>query len=222
MTEIELKLTLDESGYRTFIDHMKTSLHDTLDQWNIYFETAPTKLNLYDANLRLRRIISNLNGTKYFLTSKVGGRIRNGVSVIPEYEVEISEALAKKLIKVPKDFFSLLPKEIQNPLQEAKDLTFSIDGDMRTIRRVILFNELTIEADETFLPNSSTFYELEIETQDPENARSIILEELQTIGVTSSPSRYSKRGRLMSLPPESRFSREKYSFDEAKHCNVFE
>ena len=77
----------------------------------------------------------------------------------PEYEEQITPELGKYLITAPPDLFSKLPAKVQEPISFASDYQFQIIGDFRTIRRVIPFEDTKIEADESFLPNSTKFYE---------------------------------------------------------------
>ena len=210
MTEIEIKLTLEESDYRKVIDHFKGSLKETLDQWNIFFDTPTLQIRKGRSNLRIRRILSDKNPERWFVTCKQGGTMKNGVAMKPEYETEISRELAKDLLTQPSDFFSKLPSKIQNPLSFAKDGDFHVIGDFRTIRRVIPFEGFKIEADESFLPDSSKFYEIEVESDKPEIAKSKIEQKLHEIGAGYKNSVISKMGRLMSLPNDQRFSMKSY------------
>lgn len=136
--------------------------------------------------------------------------MKNGVARKAEYETEISTELGKYLLTQPSDLFNKLPSQIQQPISFAQNGDFHIIGDFRTIRRVIPFEGLKIEADESFLPDSSKFFEIEVESDTPEIAKVKIEEKLNEIGAKYSNSVRSKMGRLMSLPEEKRFSMKTY------------
>ncbi|KAK8898919.1 hypothetical protein M9Y10_001211 [Tritrichomonas musculus] len=210
MTEIEIKLSLSESDYGKVIDHFKSSLKETLDQWNIFFDTSSFDLIKTKSNLRLRRILSDKSPEKWFLTCKQGGKMVNGVALKPEYETEITPELGKYLITAPPDLFSKLPAKIQEPISFAKDWKFQIIGDFRTVRRVIPFEGTKIEADESFLPNSTKFYEIEVESEHPEELKPKIEQKLNEIGAKFTNSSKGKMRRLLELPDNLRFSRKSY------------
>ncbi|OHS98399.1 hypothetical protein TRFO_35214 [Tritrichomonas foetus] len=113
----------------------------------------------------------------------------------------------------PNLIFKLSPQIIQNELQEVSSSKFEIIGDFRTIRRVISFAGMKIEADESFLPDNSVFFELEIECENPQQAKKEIEAELNKIGVSFVDSTKGKMARLMSLPPEKRISRKSCVID---------
>lgn len=213
MTEIEIKLTLDESNYRKVIDNLKGSIKETLDQWNIFFDTPSLTLRKGKSNLRIRRILSDKSPEKWFITCKQGGILKDGVAIKPEYETEVTSDLAKYLLTLPSDFFNKLPAQIQEPISFAKDGDFHIIGDFRTIRRVIPYQGIKIEADESFLPDSTKFYEIEVESDKPEEAKPIIEQKLNEVGAKFHNSKMSKMARLMSLPDNLRFTKKSYVID---------
>ena len=72
MTEIEIKLSLAESDYKKVIDYFKGSIKETLDQWNIFFDSSSSGLLQTKSNLRLRRILSDKSPDRCFVTCKQG------------------------------------------------------------------------------------------------------------------------------------------------------
>ena len=200
MTEIEVKLELTEKSYFEFIDHYKDNIIDTLDQWNIFFDSQDCILGRTGRTCRLRRIIHADNKEEWFVTSKSSGILSQGIASHKEIEGLIPKENALIMLKRPKLVFSQLPNCIQECLHDLSQVEFEPRADFRTIRRVIPWNDHHIESDESFLPNKSKFYELEIESSTPTEVKERISAELQSLNIPFQDSRISKSGRLGRVP----------------------
>lgn len=173
-----------------------------------------TAFRISDAS---RLIVGNYNDTqkllpqlktKWFLTLKMPGVFKNGIVVRPEKEVEITPTLAQELISNPSDLMSNLPHKIKKRLKdcdECKD--FEIIGDFKTIKRKIIYESYTMEADETVFPNLSTIYEVQIQTDDAENTKEKIQQKFRELHVSFVNSSFTKLDHLLELKPPYRFSR---------------
>lgn len=206
MAEVEIKLGLEESEYRTIIDDLKDAMADELDQWNIFFDTKELTGRRNGMTIRLRQVKSLHADPKWYFTVKGGGTFIKGVATRPETECEISVDLAQKIMETPSQLFNNVPKIIQAELEHCKEARFSIVGDMRTIRRVIPYHGMVLECDEMMLPNGDRFYEIEIENDDPEASMKKIKDKLASLNIEVRPSPSGKIGRLMRLPSDKRFS----------------
>jgi uncharacterized protein YjbK len=207
--EVELKLTLDEAGYKKVLAHFKDDIVDELDQWNIFFDTFPENLLRKSGRIaRLRSVKSSKGRIKWFICTKAPGTKVDGVWSRPEIETQIDEANAQAILSRPTDFYHLLPPSFQKEFESVEKEKFHVIGDFRNIRRIIPFECLTIEADESTLPNGSVFYELEIEDPDAKAAKVKIESKLVSLGVSFVNSPRGKAGRLMELPEEQRLSRK--------------
>lgn len=206
MTEVEIKLGLDQAEYETVINHFKDVMADELEQWNIFFDTAELKGRKNGMTIRLRRVKSLHAETKWYFTVKGGGSYISGVATRPETECEISEALAQTIMDEPSKLFSNVPVIIQEEIKHCKSEKFCIVGDMTTIRRVIPYDGMILECDELMLPNGEKHYEIEIENDDPTSSMNKIRHKLNSLNINVRPSPAGKIGRLMRLPAEQRFS----------------
>ena len=213
MTEVEVKLTISEEDYLKTIEHFKSFHKDTLDQWNIFFETADKKLYQNRCHLRLRRILSEISPERWVFTLKSPSQFSDGVCIQGEIEFDVEKRVVSEILKDPSQLYKNLPEELQKDLEFASTSQFQIKGDFRSVRRVILWEGLKIEADESFLPDGTKFHELEVESEKPFEAKAQLQRELDTIAVQYTDSNIGKLGRLMCLPPEKRFSRKIYSID---------
>ena len=204
--EVELRIALTEAGYRKFVDHLRASLHDELNQWNVFFNAKSGPL--VPATIRLRNEKSNLNGSKWFFTVKERGSDKDGVATRPETECPIPESDADVLLRHPEKLLDVVPKVICNVLEPYKCRDFVISGDMTTIRRVIPYEGFHLECDETILPDGSKYFVIEIEDQDCETAKKKVTELMTSLEIEHSFAVTGKLNLLMRLPSEKRFSRE--------------
>ena len=84
---------------------------------------------------------------------------------------------------------------------------FEIVGDFVNYRRLLSFENLIVEADETVLPNRSIFFEIEIESEDTQAAKQKIEQKMRELRISFVNSNVVKLDRLLKLKPELRCSR---------------
>jgi adenylate cyclase class IV len=207
MTEKELKLTIDAAGYRTLLEHFQKDILDDLDQWSIFFDTTNGTCLRSRLALRLRSIASLRGPLKWFATVKRPGFVHGGVWVRPEIEAELPADSARAILLRPSLFYQKAPPEIQQQIAQAKDEQFVVVADFRMLRRIVLYEGLHLECDESVLPDGTVFHEIECETEEPERAKSIIKAKLRELGIAFEASITGKFGRLRELPAEKRQSR---------------
>ncbi|OHT08312.1 Adenylate cyclase family protein [Tritrichomonas foetus] len=203
MTESEVKITIEEIGYLKVLEYFDSSLKATQNQWNVYFDTVDFDLRKSRRNLRLRSVRAGKEPTKWIVTVKRPGVFRNGIAIRPERNYEIPNEIAQEILAHPCDIMKNIPKKARKYLKDCVDWKFRIVGDYITIRRVISFEDLTIEADETILPNKEKLYELEIECDEPQIAK----QKMKEINVRYVNSSVSKLGFLLNLRSSQRTSR---------------
>jgi uncharacterized protein YjbK len=206
MTEVEVKLTLESSGYRTLLQHFQSDIHDDLDQWNIFFDTPSGGLRASKQSARIRSIASLREPLKWIATVKRSGTCKDGIWRRPEIEAEISAAAARTIVSRPSTFYQNIPQILQTELAPFRDEPFVVMGDFRTFRRVIPFENLHLECDESILPDHTSFFEIEIEHANPEEAKAKISSKLNALGISFHPSQMGKLERLRSLPADGRFT----------------
>jgi uncharacterized protein YjbK len=204
MVETEVKLTISSDGYRTVVEAFQSALYDDIDQWNIFFDTPTGSLRSSSQSARLRSIASLRSPVKWVVTAKRSGRCQDGIWQRPEIEAEIPAASARAILNRPSTFLQHVPQNIQDELATSCNEQFVVIGDFRTFRRVIQFETFHLECDETVLPDHTTFFEIEIETEDPGAALRLISAKLTEFGVAFEPSPTGKLERLMSVPEGNR------------------
>jgi adenylate cyclase class IV len=205
--EVELKLTIDETGYWTLVNHFKSSVTSELDQWNIFYETPDRALRSPLRVARLRSITTN-GQIQWVFTVKDSGTVADGVWFRPEIEGEITPDHAQAILDAPSTLFQHVPDVIQKTLEDCKSKPFQVIGDFRSIRRLIPYQGIVIEADESILPNGTKFYELEIESENATEVVPAMHNLLSSLGIAFENSKDGKYEHLMELPQDQRFSRE--------------
>lgn len=203
MTEIEVKLSISEEGYKTLITALAMHMTGVLRQMNIFFYTPDNTLR---RNARLRKIQTAEMETKWVFTSKGRGSLTNGISTHSEIEAPVAPEIAEKMLKDTENLYQYLPKIIQDAIPETAHSKFKIRCNFLSVRRVIPFEGMIIEADECTLPNHEKFYEIEVESKNPLEAKAKLCKFLDSIHVKYSDSTKSKFGRNSSLPEGQRIN----------------
>lgn len=201
----ELKLSLAESGYRRFLEYMKSNVTQVIEQWSVFF--APTNAQNCDKVIVLRSSHSKGAAVKWTIIVKHRRTILRGILTRKEKKCQIGDAIAQKILTEPSKLFEFVPPEIQNEILEHESSSFYVIGDMRTIRRLVRLDDLVLMCDEGTLPDGSTFFEIELQTNNAREAKENIQRRLLSIGVTYFDSENDKFGRLMNIPKSQRFSR---------------
>jgi uncharacterized protein YjbK len=206
--EVELKLTIDARGYHTLLTHFKDSIADDVDQWNIFLDTSDHKLEQRRQTVRLRSAASPRHPTKWALTIKHQGVARDAIWLHREIEEEITAEAARAIVFCPPLLYQNSPPGIQKEIEAIKDDEVMVSGDYRTFRRIVTFDGLHLECDETVFPNQTSFFELECEHGDCKLAKERIEEVLRELGVVFVPSLMGKLERLMELPEAGKRSKK--------------
>ncbi|EAY11490.1 Adenylate cyclase family protein [Trichomonas vaginalis G3] len=203
MTEIEVKISTDEAGYKKFIQNYALNITGVLHQMNIFFNTYDTNLK---RSMRLRRIKSAELPVRWVFTSKGPGSIVDGVSTHSEIEEAISDENANLILSDTKNLYKYIPKCIADAVEPTKDSEYYLSGNFLSIRRVVPIGSFTVEADECTYPNGDKFYEFEVESTKPLEAKAEIQKILNDLGVKFEESKITKLKRLFSYPREQRIN----------------
>lgn len=202
MTEIEIKVSLKQDEFEKFINHYKETVIDVLEQWNIFFTTDAT----LNRSARLRRIVHLDKSVEWVFTTKGKGKIVDGVSVHSEIEDHLTVEQAHMMLKDTDHLYQYMTPQIQKYFQQFNRSHFRIDGDFKSIRTIIPFHGLNIEADKSIYPDGNIYYELELETDQPSEMREMLDQALQQLGIPSINSTDSKLAKLLQIPENVRFS----------------
>ena len=201
----ELKLSLEEPGYRRFLEYMKANVTQVAEQWSVFF--APKDHPTCDKVIVLRSSQSKGSSVKWTVIVKQKRTIVRGIITRKETKCQVDDAVAQRILTEPSKLFELAPPEVQKLISGYCDLTFCVIGDMRTIRRLVCLDDVVLMCDESTLANSSKFFEIEVQTGNTREAKEKIQRMLLSIGVTYFDSQNDKFGRLMSIPSSERLSR---------------
>lgn len=206
--EVEVTIDLNKEGYETFCAAMNSSLIDIYDQWNVFFDTVDHSLIKSNKRCRVRSIDAQNSENQYTICSKSGKSdvIDGAIARRREVENNISKESFEDIIQHPEDYYKLAPPDIQKELSEFKDIKFCFLVDFRSIRRIYKLGEFNIESDECTLPDDSKFYQLEVESSKPEEAKRELEQKLNELGIKYEEAGHGKYTRLIKVPPNKRFS----------------
>lgn len=207
--EVEVTIDLDKDGYEKFCAAMDPFLIDIYDQWNIFFDTVDHSLLKSYKRCRIRSIIAQNSENKYTICSKMGksDSIHGSIAKRKEVEASISKEQFDSIVSHPEDYYKLAPVKLQNELSEFKDIPFCFFVDFRSVRRIYKLGEFKIESDECTLSDETKFYQLEVESNKPEEAKNSLEKKLNELGIKYKGAEYGKYTRLVNVPPDQRFSK---------------
>lgn len=208
--EVEVTIDLDKEGYEKFCSAMKPFLIDIYDQWNILFDTVDHSLLKSYKRCRIRSIDAQNSDNQYTICSKMGksDSINGAIARRREVETNISKEQFDNIVHHPENYYRLAPVEIQNELSEFKDIDFCFLVDFRSIRRIFELNGLRIESDECTLSDETKFYQLEVESKNPEEAKSCLVKKLNELGIKYKEAEHGKYTRLVNVPADRRYSKK--------------
>jgi uncharacterized protein YjbK len=207
LIEKELKYKLNKNTYRKILTLLKNRDQIKYSQENYYFDHPKFKLRKNKFMLRVRKV----NNTKSFLTvkypKKLKKKLRPGLKVRVEHEVAIPLKIARKIIenKIALADLNIKPIRIlKNTFSKADINKIQALGKLETQRTVIHFKKwLILEIDQSQVFNKK-FYELEVETIDPEKADRFIHKFLKSQKI---PCEYALQSKFSRFLQESRLAR---------------
>jgi uncharacterized protein YjbK len=200
--EKELKYFLNREDYIKLLRVSKKRVIKKVRQTNYYFDGPRLQLRKRKIGLRLR-IEDGQIGT---ITLKEPSR-RHSIKVPKlkvrhEWETKVPLELAKDILKEKRAITSLRYKPIQilkNRLSYKSFNNISLLGSVKTIRTFVAAeSDVLLEIDK-FKMFQKRFYELEVETQDPELADKVVRTLLKKHKIKCRPITKSKLGRFIDL-----------------------
>ncbi|OHT00636.1 Adenylate cyclase family protein [Tritrichomonas foetus] len=221
--EVEVTIDVEKDAYETFCQEMNSFLVDIYDQWNVFFNTVDNSLLNSAKRCRVRSINAQNSPNKYTITAKTSksDAIEGAVAVRREIETHISKEQFDSIICQPQNYYKLAPSIIQQELNEFAEIPFKFLIDFRSIRRIFKLGEFLVESDECELPNGVVFYQLEVESNKPDEAKAALEQKLNEIGVKFTPAKYGKFTRLLGIPEGERYSpRLQKQIEDNKNQNL--
>lgn len=198
--EKELKYSLTKSQYDSLIKASHQLKSKTTKQINYYFDDPLLRLRKRKLGLRIR-LEDNQKST---LTLKEPAKQKQSkltkLKVRYEWESPLSLTTAKRVIALEKPISSINKKPIRVLKQHfsQKDLTrITLLGSIKTTRTLVYLKKgLTLEIDK-YKMFDQRFYELEVESQFPEQADRGVRAFLKKHQIPCKPISQSKLGRFI-------------------------
>ena len=195
MIEQEIKIALpDRAAFdavvRAFAAESRQPLR-LVEQTNHYFDTADLQLAKALVMLRVRQ------ADRAVVTLKSGTQISDGCFRSRELEGEIDATEVDRLVADPARLYGLDLAPIETLRAEFGALPLRLIGNLRTQRHVFDVDEYRVEADAMLFEDGGEEFEIEIESEQPEEARRWCSQRLEALGVGGSPSNETKFQRVL-------------------------
>jgi uncharacterized protein YjbK len=204
MNEVEFKFKLKIKEYERLMEELNETLVETLTYWNIFYDT-PT-FDIYDAGccFRISLYEDEKGGFCRPRACFKGKSVKDQRGLISREEVEVPlpEPITKEMFFMK---YSMIfsAKNIGEPFEKTRTYTEGhphlwVIGGIKIHRRKYVYNDLLLEIDKVAFNESTCDYELEVETNRPEQTYPQIVTLLRSIEVEPVPSKQGKHGRFMN------------------------
>lgn len=172
--EKEVKLILSGNEYGLLCDYLATNgtfLAET-DQRNVYLDSADRLLMAKSEMFRLR-----LTETSILITHKYDLESQNGFFQCSQRERVFPRAESIEILEL----LSSLPLEEFHPFLPS---SLEVIGEMENHRKTFSWNGFKVELDKTSMPDATTEFELECETDAPDRFQASIVSVFDELGIT--------------------------------------
>ncbi|XP_043721934.1 triphosphate tunnel metalloenzyme 3 isoform X2 [Telopea speciosissima] len=190
--EVEVKLRLpDSASHQKLSDLLKPFHIITHLQENVFFDGAAAELSSKRAVLRIRFYNSD---SRCVVSLKAKAVLVDGISRVEEDEEDIDPSIGRACVAEPWRLGSVDSSRILRRVKEEFQLAnnnFVCLGGFRNVRSVYDWKGLKLELDETQY-DFGTCYEIECESDDPENVKKLLEGFLTDNGISYSYSEVSK------------------------------
>ena len=163
--EIKIRI-LTKEGFDKMVSLLPQP-YETAELVNYYFDTPGVDYGKAHCLLRLRHAKG-----KYIVTFKRGHSLEEGYFQAFEEEKELSAAEAHDILTNPQKILTISQSII--PVMATED-PVALLGSAKTKRSKIKFSGYVIKMDEVLSPNGCEDYEIEVETEHPEEIKSHLL-----------------------------------------------
>mgnify|MGYP001082853136 CR=1 FL=1 len=206
MTETELKITIKKEDFQRFIAAYQDKVQKVEHLWNIFLETPDRSFAQNSSSARIRSIDIEGQPRIWVVTIKGRAVVVDGFHSRSEHETEVSEEFVEEFRRDNASFLRNIPEVLKPYMPDIPIAPVLCYADCSTTRTVIPIDSFVVEADEVELPNGDMMYELEIETDNVDHVREVIV---QILGDLSIPFEYSTKGKaavVRCLPLEKQRS----------------
>eukprot|EP00775_Hariotina_reticulata_P007407 gene7407-7616_t len=189
LLQVEVKLRLSgREAYARLEEVLRPGKLTTHQQENYFFDGPNRELNSQMVVLRLRFYNDD---KKAVITLKGKQVLAAGIGRASEVEEEVDPIQARKYLQEPSSMLLLPSTLIQDMTRHFALNALMCLGGFNNSRQEIAWQGFTLELDETMYP-WGTLYELEAETDKPEELRDQLEKMLQKESITYSYSTTSK------------------------------
>ena len=195
MIEQEIKIAIPDRGaFEAIVAAFSADSRQPprlVEQMNHYFDTADHRLARSLVMLRVRQ------ADRVVVTLKSGTQISDGCFRSRELEGEIAAADVDRVIADPVGLYSLDIVPIEVLRTEFGVLPLTLIGNLKNRRHVFEVDEYCVEVDAMRFEDSGEEFEIEIESEHPEDARRWCSGRLEALGVGGSPASETKFQRVL-------------------------
>ncbi|KAK0570932.1 hypothetical protein LWI29_008667 [Acer saccharum] len=200
--EVEVKLRLKDASAHKQVTTLLSPFHvKTLNQHNLFFDTPTSSLSSQRAVLRLRFFDKD---ARCIVSLKAKPTLVDGVSRVEEDEEELDPVAATDCVENPAKLYDIDSRVVRRAREEfglENGVGLVCLGGFENVREVYDWKGLKLEVDETKYAFGIS-YEVECETENPEEAKRVLEEFLNENGIVYIYSEMTKFGsfRAGKLP----------------------
>lgn len=206
--EIEIKLQLpDAAAHAKTLEVLAPHRKASFEQTNYFFDSPDGKMSANRKTLRVRFYKSDAPD-KAVLTVKGRQEMRDGVGRATEVEDELDLELARRATNEPSHLLKSQTKYLQEIKSEVGLTELVCLGNFKNNRSVFEWEGLEVEVDETIYsptashPEEGRFYEIELETDEPETFKPKLEALLREHNIPFNDGVTTKFARFRSRQPK--------------------
>lgn len=209
--EVEIKLALPDANAHAKVLKALASHRRTLHrQQNYFFDSPDGAVSRSRRSLRVRLY----DDDKAVLTIKGRLEMKGGIARATELEDELDVGLAKRAVKAPQELLSCDNASLKELRKEVKFESLVCLGTFKNNRTVFDWQGQVVEVDETIYsatashPTEATFYEIELETEEPETIKTMLTDFLDENKIswadnnTTKFKRFRDRAKIVEAADE--------------------
>mmetsp|Transcript_10939 Transcript_10939/g.32783 ORF Transcript_10939/g.32783 Transcript_10939/m.32783 type:complete len:212 (+) Transcript_10939:470-1105(+) len=196
--EVEIKLALPDKAAHAKVLEAFAPEREHFVQQNYFFDTKDARIGAARRSLRVRFYDDN----KAVLTIKGRQEMKNGIGRATEVESDLPLPLARRAVQEPNVLLTADSEHLRTLQKEIGFEELVCLGTFKTNRHVFDWEGHMVEVDETIYsptqayPTEDTFYEIELETEEPEKVKEALTAFLKQKDIPFSDGLSTKFGRF--------------------------
>lgn len=196
--EVEIKLSLPDKAAHAKVLEAFAPEREHFVQQNYFFDTKDARIGAARRSLRVRFF----DDKKAVLTIKGRQEMKNGIGRATEVETDLPLSLAQQAVHQPHVLLTADSDHLRALKKEVGFEDLVCLGTFKNNRHVFDWQGHTVEVDETIYsptqayPTEDTFYEIELETEEPERVKVALTAYLEERHIPFSNGTSTKFGRF--------------------------